>query len=356
MTPRATPAQAAPPTSTLMQRLHRSRLVAVYIASFAYVLYAGLTAMIDPPPDGFPVGYQIPKYWAVLVSLTTALATLIFPHRVQAIYAVTSVGYLIVSTSEIPRAIGWGEMPMHLTLWLMLNVIVSYLVFGSRYGTAVNILSVAVMMASVLLNGPIDPPNMVDWTTASIAIGTAGLLAYTLTAFIEKNLDQHHMDSERLRAARLDALTEVYGRGAIEEEFERALDAARRSGTPLSVIVTDIDHFKRVNDEHGHVAGDDVLRAFGKRLRRSVSSGGGLVGRWGGEEFIVLLPGVARTDAHAIAERLRGEISAEPVAGLTITASFGVSSQRDADTTTSMFNRADSALYDAKRSGRNAVR
>ena len=342
--------------TSLPQRLQRSRLFAVCIASSAYLLYALLTALIDPPGP-FPVAYQTPKYWATLVPLVTVIGTLIWPHRLREIYTFSTVGYLLVALVEIPRAIAWGDMPMHLTLWLMLNVLVSYLVFGSRIGTAVNMVSVVGMIVTVIANGPVDPPNLVDWVTASLAIGTTGLLAYLLTAFIEQNLDEHREDTRRLRAARLDALTEVYGRGAAEEEFERALHTAQRTGTPLSIVVTDIDHFKRVNDEHGHAAGDDVLRAFGKRLRRSVSGGGGVVGRWGGEEFIVLLPGVARTDAQAIAERLRQEVASEKVAGLPVTASFGVASYRAGqDDTATLFGRADSALYEAKRAGRNAVR
>lgn len=342
--------------TSLPQRLQRSRLFAVCIASSAYVLYALLTALIDPPGP-FPGAYQTPKYWATLVPLVTLIGTLIWPHRLQGIYMFSTVGYLLVALVEIPRAIAWGDMPMHLTLWLMLNVLVSYLVFGARIGTAVNVISVVGMIVTVIFNGPVDPPNLVDWVTASLAIGTTGLLAYLLTAFIEQNLDEHREDTRRLRAARLDALTEVYGRGAAEEEFERALNTAQRTGTPLSIVVTDIDHFKRVNDEHGHAAGDDVLRAFGKRLRRSVSGGGGMVGRWGGEEFIVLLPGVAKTDAHAIAERLRQEVAGEAIAGLQVTASFGVSSYRGKqDDTVTVFGRADSALYEAKRAGRNAVR
>lgn len=342
--------------TSLPQRLQRSRLFAVCIASSAYVLYALLTALIDPPGP-FPGAYQTPKYWATLVPLVTLIGTLIWPHRLQGIYMFSTVGYLLVALVEIPRAIAWGDMPMHLTLWLMLNVLVSYLVFGARIGTAVNVISVVGMIVTVIFNGPVDPPNLVDWVTASLAIGTTGLLAYLLTAFIEQNLDEHREDTRRLRAARLDALTEVYGRGAAEEEFERALNTAQRTGTPLSIVVTDIDHFKRVNDEHGHAAGDDVLRAFGKRLRRSVSGAGGVVGRWGGEEFIVLLPGVAKTDAHAIAERLRQEVAGEAIAGLQVTASFGVSSYRcEQDDTVTLFARADSALYEAKRAGRNAVR
>ncbi|WP_198170531.1 GGDEF domain-containing protein [Deinococcus arboris] len=341
---------------SLPQRLHRSRLFAVTTVSLAYMAYALLTAVIDPP-GAFPAAFDVPKYWAALLALATLVGVLLFPAYLRRIYMVTSLGYLLVALVEIPRAVAWGEMPMHLTLWLMMNVLVSYVVFGSRYGTWLNGMSIAVMLVSVVVNGPIAAPNLVDWVTASIVMASTGLIGFVLVSFIENNLVRHREDNERLRAARMDAVTEVLGRGAIEEELERAAQHAAQARTPLSIIMTDIDHFKRVNDDHGHATGDDVLRATAKRLRRSVSGSGGLVGRWGGEEFIVLLPGVARTDALKVAERLRSEVSAEAVAGLHITASFGVAAMRGAhDSIDELFSRADSALYHAKRAGRNVVR
>ena len=248
-------------------------------------------------------------------------------------------------------------MPMHLTLWLTLNVLVSFVVFGARQGAALIAVSVAVMLGALIVHGPLAPPQLSDWVTVAVVMGVTGIIAYTLMNFIENNMLQHAEDSEKLRAARLDAVTDVYGRGAIEEELHHAMDHARRINSPLSIVVADIDHFKQVNDQHGHAFGDDVLRAVGKRLRRNVGGIGGMVGRWGGEEFIVLLPGVAKPDALVLAERLRREIGDTPLAGLPVTASFGVASYRGSgDTPDQLFGRADMAMYEAKRSGRNAVR
>ncbi|WP_233555224.1 GGDEF domain-containing protein [Deinococcus sp. RM] len=343
-------------TPTLPQLLQRNRVLVVCSASLAYVLYAVLTGLIDPPREGW-AALGNPKYIAAVVALLTAAATLLRPARVGAVYAVTSVGYLLVAVLEIPRAVAWGDMPFHLTLWLTMNVLVSYLVFGTRLGTAVNLGSVLTMIVSVLMNGPVEASNMADWVTAIIVLGGTGLIAFNVMAFIEQNLSAHQQTSQRLQAARKDALTEVLGRSATEEELERSIEQALKNRAPLSIIVTDIDHFKRVNDVHGHGTGDDVLRSFGKRLRRSVSTSGGQVGRWGGEEFLVILPGMARPDAVAVAERLRAEVAGEPIAGLNVTASFGVGSLRgQEDSAEDLFARADSAMYNAKRNGRNSVR
>ncbi|PNY82838.1 hypothetical protein CVO96_03400 [Deinococcus koreensis] len=269
----------------------------------------------------------------------------------------TCLSYLVVTVFEVPRSVAYGEMPMHLTLWLTMNVLVSFVVFGSRQGAGLNLLSLGVMLVALVVRGPLAAAQLSDWVTASVVMGVTGVIAYILMTFIENNLLQHAQDSEKLRAARQDAVTDVYGRGAIEEELTHAMEHARKTNSPLSIVVTDIDHFKSVNDRYGHAFGDDVLRAVGKRLRRNVGGIGGMVGRWGGEEFIVLLPGLAKPDALVLAERLRREVGETPLAGLDVTASFGVASYRGSgDTADQLFGRADMAMYEAKRSGRNAVR
>ncbi|WP_309571791.1 GGDEF domain-containing protein, partial [Deinococcus sp.] len=311
----------------LQELLLRSQQYIVYAANAAYIVYALLTSLIDPP-GSFPVAYQIPKYWAALFSLATIVAVASVPHRLKPVYVITVIGYVLVTVFEVPRAVAYGAMPMHLTLWLTLNVLVSFVIFGARPGAVLNVVSICVMLGVLVTQGPLPAPQLADWVTAAIVMGVTGIIAYTLMTFIENNLLQHQQDSEKLHAARQDAVTDVYGRGAIEEELHHVMEHARRTNSPMSIVVTDIDHFKLVNDQHGHAFGDDVLRAVGKRLRRNVGGIGGMVGRWGGEEFIVLLPGLAKPDALVLAERLRREIGDSPLAGLDITASFGVASYR----------------------------
>lgn len=342
--------------SPLQRLLLRAQQYVVYASNVGYILYALLTALISSPGD-FPLAYQVPKYWAALFSLATVIAVATLPHRLRRIYLLTCLGYLLVTVVEVPRSVAYGQMPMHLTLWLTMNVLVSFVVFGSRQGAGLNLLSLGVMLGALVVRGPLSAAQLSDWVTASVVMGVTGVIAFILMTFIENNLLQHAQDNEKLRAARQDAVTDVYGRGAIEEELTHAMEHARKTNTPLSIVVTDIDHFKSVNDRYGHAFGDDVLRAVGKRLRRNVGGIGGMVGRWGGEEFIVLLPGLAKPDALVLAERLRREVGETPLAGLDVTASFGVASYRGSgDTADQLFGRADMAMYEAKRSGRNAVR
>ena len=161
------------------------------------------------------------------------------------------------------------------------------------------------------------------------------------------------------RAARVDFLTECYNRRAIEELGAQAIAAARRHGMPLAVLVADIDHFKRINDDLGHAAGDDALTQAVARIRTTLRSED-LLGRLGGEEFIVLMPNTDAVAAVVAGERIRQGFSSKPlpVAGgeRRVTLSIGAAVLAPADRRFSqLLGRADRALYAAKNAGRDLV-
>lgn len=166
---------------------------------------------------------------------------------------------------------------------------------------------------------------------------------------------------QRLRQmSETDSLTGLLNRRAMTAASEQILSTS--SGTlPVSLILLDIDHFKRVNDRYGHLVGDEVLRLIAKTVRQRAPRGD-LVGRWGGEELIVLLPGMAAPEALAAAEQLRTTIEHASLwfadgYPIRVTASLGVATRDISDTTsfTSLVKQADDGLYAAKRSGRNRV-
>lgn len=159
--------------------------------------------------------------------------------------------------------------------------------------------------------------------------------------------------------ARVDKLTGLYNRRHIEDELAAHLNTAERSGSPLSVLMVDVDHFKLINDTHGHDVGDRALQSLAEAIRGSVRLGD-VLGRWGGEEFVVLLP---RTDVRAaavVAERLREAAMNTSLSGrdgsrLRLTISVGVAASGSDDSGHSLMARADAALYRAKQAGRNAI-
>lgn len=170
------------------------------------------------------------------------------------------------------------------------------------------------------------------------------------------------LEQKVMRMAMTDPLTGLLNRRRFMERMASETNRAVRADTTLSIIMTDIDFFKRINDTHGHQAGDRVLQHFSEQLTGSLRTYD-FVGRFGGEEFIICLPGTDRPEARMIADRIHKHVSNEtlslPVGGqrVHVTASFGVATFHPAmyEDIESVIKRADDALYQAKSSGRNRV-
>ena len=165
--------------------------------------------------------------------------------------------------------------------------------------------------------------------------------------------------AQREVEATIDALTGLLVRREFLRKAVQAIEATRQTREPISLLMIDLDHFKQKNDSYGHLVGDVVLQETAHRLSRTLR-GGDLIGRYGGEEFIVLLPGANRATAQEIAERLRLAVAGSPVAthGLQLqqTLSLGLASfPVDAHDLDTLLERADQALYAAKRAGRDRV-
>ncbi|MER9524271.1 PleD family two-component system response regulator [Mesorhizobium sp. M0292] len=167
--------------------------------------------------------------------------------------------------------------------------------------------------------------------------------------------------TQTIEMAVTDALTGLHNRRYLDSHLQTLFDRAVARRRPLSVMITDLDRFKTVNDSHGHDGGDDVLREFARRLRKNVR-GIDLACRFGGEEFVVVMPDTDGTVAEKVAERIRAEIAQLPFAigpdgkAIEVTVSVGVSSVlKGADTVAALMKRADVALYEAKSGGRNRV-
>ncbi|MGH8762789.1 MAG: GGDEF domain-containing response regulator [Nitrosospira sp.] len=155
-----------------------------------------------------------------------------------------------------------------------------------------------------------------------------------------------------------DRLTGIWNRAAIVDCLEKELERAARQNTRIGVVLADLDHFKQVNDTHGHAAGDRVLQEAAQRMRLALRPYD-RIGRYGGEEFLIMTPGCTWSDAMTLAERIRGSISAEPVNGqsgeIPITVSLGatISGGRAGEDANTLIAAADEALYRAKKTGRN---
>jgi diguanylate cyclase (GGDEF)-like protein len=205
--------------------------------------------------------------------------------------------------------------------------------------------------------------EMIDWSNYGVA--AAGLIFLVIAAMAGASTlraqNRTRRMAEQLRlSATTDELTGLPNRRAFLHALEIELARARRSGSPLSVAVADVDFFKRVNDKYGHGGGDDVLRALARIAEQSMRTGD-LVGRLGGEEFAILMPDTDEMQARIACERLRGAVSGRKIRlgsgeEVALTLSTGVALLAAGEDRDRLVSRADGALYQAKEGGRNQVR
>jgi diguanylate cyclase (GGDEF)-like protein len=230
--------------------------------------------------------------------------------------------------------------------WLAIPVVTLSARFTTR-GVGVGVGLTALLMVAVTLGA--DPQAVVDEPpTLLFPLALLAGVALLSTALMRSDLE-HRTESV------LDGLTGMLNRRALAARMVELDEQARLTREPVGVVVGDIDHFKRINDEHGHARGDAVLVDVAYALRKQLRAFD-LAYRVGGEEFLVLLPGATQDEATALAERLREAIEVRPYAGITVTMSFGVACTDGTSALADTMLRADTALYEAKGAGRNCVR
>jgi diguanylate cyclase (GGDEF)-like protein len=227
-------------------------------------------------------------------------------------------------------------------------------VWGSLAGATLSLLRVpvAALWPAQIGGAHASWPAMVT-TLCAQAITLATALGFLL-------MQRERQERENERLAMTDGLTGVYNRRTLFDLGEKELLRARRTGASLSLVLLDLDHFKKINDKYGHLGGDAVLLRFVEVVRGCLRLSDVLT-RYGGEEFCILLPGVGRAGARVVGERIRATIEASTffvgAIPLRVTSSVGVAElpHDAAATLSSLVARADQALYIAKRDGRNRV-
>ena len=185
-----------------------------------------------------------------------------------------------------------------------------------------------------------------------------GEIVLSINTFVSK-LEQSHQEllqtKEELQLLYVrDKLTGLHNRVKIDEVIESEINRFERYNIPFSIILVDIDYFKKLNDSYGHLVGDEVLQEFAQRLQEDVRTTD-FVARWGGEEFLIVAPQTDEMAALNIAEKLRKKIEKKSFGGHTMSASFGVACYEMNQTQDQLLHNADIALYEAKKRGRNQV-
>ncbi len=248
---------------------------------------------------------------------------------------------LIYSSGAVASAeiLGVGGL-----FWIYATILANFFLVGRR--TAVTITAISLIILVAMGKGFENIPQIFSF------VATTGLVS-TLAFILANRTEAQRLELELL--ATRDPLTGIYNRRAMTQELSIAVEANKRQQSPVSLIIFDLDNFKSINDKHGHAEGDRVLVNFASLISQSTRQIDRFF-RYGGEEFVLLLPAVRTSELSAIAEKLRLKISNElRSAGVVVTVSLGAAPLRADEDWQDWLRRADAALYAAKTSGRNRV-
>jgi diguanylate cyclase (GGDEF)-like protein len=255
------------------------------------------------------------------------------------------------------RPDGLGQVVAVLA-WVGVMFALAFLVFGTQRGAVVSLVSYTALYLGAGLSASPGVLAGSDETRVFVYMAGAHAARIALVWVLARNIER--LSAIRAQAellalqATTDPLTGIPNRRRLDDELRRLVAQAQRYEQPLSVVLIDLDNFKRVNDRHGHEVGDRVLVEVVERLTAAVRAAD-LLGRWGGEEFVLLAPQTDERAARDLAERCRSAIAHSPTRAGTVTANFGVATLGPADDARALMRRADIALYVAKSDGRDRV-
>ena len=320
---------------------------------------------------------ELDVYAHPTVALCSLLLAVVLWRRPQALRATEVSTYVVVALLFLAKFrdilyVGAGGPGMEVELatfasWVPIMYVIPFLYFGARRGLRAALLffcALAAMgfplLADAALGAAAVRPDVAEvlvqlYLGGALVTATLSISARLMDAHASERARAEGRAADMERVANTDFLTGLQNRRSAYDVLRHELEASARYGQPLSVILFDLDHFKRVNDQHGHDVGDLLLKEISRLAQQSLRKAD-LLGRWGGEEFIAVSPGTRLEAGRASAERLVRTLKGHrfPKVG-EASASFGVAAYRPGDSTESLLKRADDALYAAKQAGRGRV-
>jgi diguanylate cyclase (GGDEF)-like protein len=353
--------RSPPPAQDPLEGIKRKAYLIATLSGLPAILLVWLSA----GPTGFVARVAFPLFILLYLACVSALWSRAISIRTVeratfwagVLFAFAQLFYVLYSSANLLDARTTITEVSYTTLTFL--YVAAYLVFDSRTALRISLTLFAVELSAVVvkaLSEPLSGLNSVEvsWLVRMHAfMGAIIALAYAMSYLKDQLSLQKDLTEAMHLLAHTDPLTGVANRREILSELRKETGKSMRYERPLSVVLFDLDHFKDVNDAHGHDHGDIVLREV-VRAERPVLRASDRLGRWGGEEFIVLAPETDVREAGLLAERLRTKI-ADRISDSSpaVTASLGFAEYEAGDTPEVLIKRADQALYKAKLLGRN---
>lgn len=338
---------------------------ALIVQGFAWLLIAAGNRMPELAYIGLSNSFLV-YCWSLQVSALLEFHNLRTPRWLLYGPAMAAFGFAVIYLYDPRTRLAIGGLAFAIAQFMTGIGLLYYRVAAERRTRLLLAGSFFLMSAGLFwlaFTAWFEPEAILPTSGTRVAPGASLLAFYAVTiasSFAFLLMHKERADREAHELATTDSLTGVYNRRTFKVLAEPQLSRSRRARLPVSVLMLDLDHFKRVNDTYGHRAGDEVIAAFA-HLVQSCLRKEDLLARYGGEEFVVLVPGASQSAAAALAERIRARIAETPLnaAGhpIRVTVSVGLTSEsgESLPSLEAMLDRADEALYAAKAAGRNRV-
>ncbi|MYL25851.1 diguanylate cyclase [Halomonas sp. 22501_18_FS] len=352
-TPPTAPDPASESTETRSDIVHLVRILSL-AAALALFFFSWRNAYLTADPRWFGT---------VMATLGGVLIANLLLHLLTQNLAQLRWGFIVIITAVLVFVALSGVEQGSGVMWLHVYPPVVFYISSPRFGI------ISCVAGWLTLVVALTPLGQLLFSVAEyplpfrIVLATSLAFVMVFSYLLDRARRQH---AERLRqmaeifehAATHDALTNLANRREGTDRLAREFARFQRNDTPFSVILADIDHFKTINDTLGHGVGDQVIQTIATRLTSGCRKMDSVI-RWGGEEFLVVLPGTAESEAITTAQRIRQQIVEQPVTAdgrpLEVTCSFGVAEIRPSDAIQTLLQRADERLYHAKTTGRNRI-
>lgn len=348
----------------------RLRLLHWLIAS---VVYVGIAALLVAGVGHGWMGYRPLLGWCTFVGVLLLLGYAALRSGWSERFADPALTMWQLSMGVI--AVNWGYVicgPMRTAALFPLMVVFVFAAYSLRFRQIgwLTLFTVTCLAAAVAIRhwlpswiAPAQPPtpfqvDMYNLSMIVVVLPAFALVTARLSALRKRLRDQRTQLADALatveRLAVSDELTRLPNRRAMLDTLATTTSHARRGLLPVTIAMLDLDHFKLINDTLGHAAGDAVLRGFAE-VARNLLREGDVLGRWGGEEFLLVLPGASPTHAQRVLGRLQAAVRDTLLAGQPVTFSAGMAAHCGAESVETLLSRADAALYEAKHAGRDRV-